>query len=145
MNTGLAKIAQGHLNTRIAPAGPEDDLSLLAKRINVTAERLEDAMAQMRVQSSNIAPDLRTPLARLAGVKVGRVGWCLCRQRRPLVAAARLDGISRTPLSCKRPDPNSFRSALTDSGRQNPTMKAEFRANVPWPRSRSAPRPRSDR
>ncbi|WP_375568052.1 HAMP domain-containing sensor histidine kinase [Ahrensia marina] len=65
INNGLAKIAQGHLDTRIALSGPDDDLSLLAKRINATAERLEDAMTQMRVQSSNIAHDLRTPLARL--------------------------------------------------------------------------------
>lgn len=65
INAGLAKIAQGHLETRIVLEGPEDDLSLLAKRINGTAERLEDAMTQVRVQSSNIAHDLRTPLARL--------------------------------------------------------------------------------
>lgn len=65
INDGLAKIAQGHLNTRIALTGPNDDLTLLANRIDATAERLEDAMTQMRVQSSNIAHDLRTPLARL--------------------------------------------------------------------------------
>lgn len=65
INAGLAKIAQGHLDTRIALEGREDDLSLLAKRIDGTAARLEDAMTQMRVQSSNIAHDLRTPLARL--------------------------------------------------------------------------------
>lgn len=65
INSGLAKIAQGHLNTRIKLAGPEDDLTLLANRIDATAERLEEAMTQMRVQSSNIAHDLRTPLARL--------------------------------------------------------------------------------
>lgn len=65
INTGLAKIAQGHLDTRIALAGPQDDLTLLATRIDATAERLEQAMTQMRVQSSNIAHDLRTPLARL--------------------------------------------------------------------------------
>ncbi|MEM1047363.1 MAG: HAMP domain-containing sensor histidine kinase [Pseudomonadota bacterium] len=65
INAGLAKIAQGQLNTRIKLAGREDDLTLLANRIDATAERLEDAMTQMRVQSSNIAHDLRTPLARL--------------------------------------------------------------------------------
>ncbi|MEM6384172.1 MAG: HAMP domain-containing sensor histidine kinase [Pseudomonadota bacterium] len=65
INLGLARIAQGQLNTRINLSGPKDDLSLLAKRIDMTAERLEDAMTQMRVQSSNIAHDLRTPLARL--------------------------------------------------------------------------------
>lgn len=61
---GLADVAQGRLNTRIDIDG-DDDLSLVAGRINATTERLEQAMSDMRVQSSNIAHDLRTPLARL--------------------------------------------------------------------------------
>ena len=61
---GLADVAQGRLNARIQVDG-DDDLSLVAGRINSTTERLEQAMSDMRVQSSNIAHDLRTPLARL--------------------------------------------------------------------------------
>ena len=64
ISTGLAKVAQGDLSARITLDG-NDDLSLLADRIDNTAARLETAMTQMRVQSSNIAHDLRTPLARL--------------------------------------------------------------------------------
>lgn len=64
ISDGLAAVAQGNLNQRILLDG-NDDLSLLASRINTTTERLEEAMTQMRVQSSNIAHDLRTPLARL--------------------------------------------------------------------------------
>ncbi len=64
VNSGLAKVARGQLETRISLEG-EDDLSLLAERINDTTERLDHAMTQMRVQASNIAHDLRTPLARL--------------------------------------------------------------------------------
>ena len=64
ISTGLAKVAQGDLGARITLDG-NDDLSLLANRIDSTAARLETAMTQMRVQSSNIAHDLRTPLARL--------------------------------------------------------------------------------
>ena len=64
ISTGLAKVAQGDLSARITLDG-NDDLSLLADRIDNTAARLETAMSQMRVQSSNIAHDLRTPLARL--------------------------------------------------------------------------------
>lgn len=83
INAGLAKIAQGHLDTRIALEGPEDDLSLLAKRIDGTAARLEDAMTQMRVQSSNIAHDLRTPLARLrAQLETSLLG--LAEHQRPV-------------------------------------------------------------
>lgn len=64
ITNGLAVVAQGQLSTRIEVDG-NDDLSLVAERINSTTERLEQAMLDMRVQSSNIAHDLRTPLARL--------------------------------------------------------------------------------
>ncbi|MEJ8561127.1 HAMP domain-containing sensor histidine kinase [Yoonia sp. GPGPB17] len=64
VNVGLAAVARGDLATRIMLDG-NDDLSLLAARIDATTARLENAMMQMRVQSSNIAHDLRTPLARL--------------------------------------------------------------------------------
>lgn len=64
INSGLAAVARGDLAARIALDG-QDDLSLLADRINATTAQLEDAMTRMRVQSSNIAHDLRTPLARL--------------------------------------------------------------------------------
>lgn len=64
INAALRDIAAGKLDTRIALEG-DDDLSLLADRINATTGRLETAMQQMRVQASNIAHDLRTPMARL--------------------------------------------------------------------------------
>lgn len=64
IGTGLAKVAQGDLGARIALDG-DDDLTLLADRIDSTTARLETVVMQMRVQSSNIAHDLRTPLARL--------------------------------------------------------------------------------
>ena len=64
ISTGLAKVAQGDLGTRIALDG-NDDLRLLSDRIDGTTARLETVVTQMRVQSSNIAHDLRTPLARL--------------------------------------------------------------------------------
>ncbi|MDX8348657.1 HAMP domain-containing sensor histidine kinase [Cognatiyoonia sp. IB215446] len=64
VSIGLAKVAQGDLGARIALEG-NDDISLLADRIDGTTARLETLVMQMRVQSSNIAHDLRTPLARL--------------------------------------------------------------------------------
>lgn len=70
ISSGLARVAQGHLKTRISLPGRADDLSMLADRINATTERLGHSVEQMRVQSSNIAHDLRTPLARLrAGIE----------------------------------------------------------------------------
>ena len=64
INHGLSQVADGRLSTRIALDG-DDDLSLIASRIDATTERLERAIDQMQVQASNIAHDLRTPLARL--------------------------------------------------------------------------------
>ncbi|MEM9221873.1 MAG: ATP-binding protein [Pseudomonadota bacterium] len=62
---GLAEVAKGHLSRRIVLPGPADDLALLSERINATTDRLERSVELMRTQSSNIAHDLRTPLARL--------------------------------------------------------------------------------
>ncbi|WP_412562278.1 sensor histidine kinase [Thalassobius sp. MITS945101] len=63
--TGLNRVAAGQLDARIALTGGEDDLTVLADQINQTTERLAQNIEQMRVQSSNLAHDLRTPLARL--------------------------------------------------------------------------------
>lgn len=65
IGAGLAKVAEGDLDTVINLPGRTDDLTLLAERTNATTARLKQVVEQMRVQSSNIAHDLRTPLARL--------------------------------------------------------------------------------
>lgn len=65
IGAALARTAQGDLGARINLSGTKDDLNLLATRIDNTTARLEQTVEQMRVQSSNIAHDLRTPLARL--------------------------------------------------------------------------------
>ena len=65
ISQGLEYIAAGQLNEHILLAEPQDDLSLLAERINATTKQLQTLMTQMRSQTSNIAHDLRTPLARL--------------------------------------------------------------------------------
>ncbi|SMR82112.1 Signal transduction histidine kinase [Aliiroseovarius halocynthiae] len=65
ISDGLAEVARGNLGARINLPDQQDDLSLLANRIDITSQRLERTIEQIRVQSSNIAHDLRTPLARL--------------------------------------------------------------------------------
>ena len=66
ISEGLKRVSSGELSSRIQLKGPkDDDLSLLADRIDETTSRLESTMTQMRVQTANIAHDLRTPLARL--------------------------------------------------------------------------------
>lgn len=61
---GLARVGSGQLNSKIKLDG-DDDLSLLAGQINETVERLDRAIGQIKAQTSHIAHDLRTPLARL--------------------------------------------------------------------------------
>ncbi len=61
----LETIAAGDLSARIAPQKQQDDLDLVATRIDATTHRLEVLMRQMKDLSANIAHDLRTPMARL--------------------------------------------------------------------------------
>lgn len=106
ISTGLAEVARGRLDTRIALEG-QDDLTLLADRINATTARLEAAMSHMRVQSSNIAHDLRTPLARLRA-----------QIERSLIAATE----QSRPIS-----PDELRAALKQIDRITGTFEALLR------------------
>lgn len=85
INAGLAEVAKGRLDRPILLHGPSDDLSLLADRINATTTRLDQVMEQMRVQSSNIAHDLRTPLARLRAQLETKL-FALTEQQRAVTA-----------------------------------------------------------
>jgi signal transduction histidine kinase len=71
---GLSRVAQGELSARIDLQGGHDDLNALSDLINATTERLDGLVGQMRVQTSNIAHDLRTPLARpRAGLETAQI------------------------------------------------------------------------
>ena len=61
----LSKVSGGDLTARIDPQRDRDDLDQLALRVDETVARLEVLMRQTREFSTNIAHDLKTPLARL--------------------------------------------------------------------------------
>jgi signal transduction histidine kinase len=86
---GLAAVAHGDLSARINLPDRRDDLSLLANRIDATSQRLEHTIEQIRVQSSNIAHDLRTPLARLRALIETR--YVALTERNEPVSAEALD------------------------------------------------------
>ncbi|MDO8423621.1 MAG: HAMP domain-containing sensor histidine kinase [Parvibaculum sp.] len=78
-NGQLHAFGGGQLGSRLSVNGNGDELDELAKGVNDTLERVEQLMASLKQVSSDIAHDLRTPLARL-------------RQR---LEEASLDSISR--------------------------------------------------
>lgn len=78
-NEQLHAVGEGQLSNRLSVNGNGDELDELARGVNDTLERVERLMDSLQQVSSDIAHDLRTPLARL-------------RQR---LEEASLDSISR--------------------------------------------------
>ena len=64
-NEQLHAFGEGQLSNRLSVNGNGDELDDLAKGVNDTLERVEKLMASLKQVSSDIAHDLRTPLARL--------------------------------------------------------------------------------
>lgn len=64
-NGQLHAFAEGQLDKRLTIKGSGDELDELARGVNATLERVEQLMASLQQVSSDIAHDLRTPLARL--------------------------------------------------------------------------------
>lgn len=60
----LDEVGAGRTDLRIRETG-NDDLARLAARMDVTLDRLEDGIAAIRQVSTDVAHDLRAPLARL--------------------------------------------------------------------------------
>jgi two-component system heavy metal sensor histidine kinase CusS len=63
----LRQIGSSTLGERVRTIGLPSELSLLASTFNQTLDRLEDAFARMARFSSDIAHELRTPIANLRG------------------------------------------------------------------------------
>jgi signal transduction histidine kinase len=65
VNTAAARIIDGDLANRIPERGTEDEFDRLAGNLNRMLDRIEYLMAGLRQVSSDIAHDLRTPLAHM--------------------------------------------------------------------------------
>ncbi|MBB4305270.1 signal transduction histidine kinase [Rhodobium orientis] len=61
----MRRIVEGHLDLRLPVSGRRDELDRLAGDINMMLARIETLLASLRQVSTDIAHDLRTPLARL--------------------------------------------------------------------------------
>jgi signal transduction histidine kinase len=61
----LDKVSAGDLGARISPLQNRDDLDQVALQIDTTNIRLESLLQQTKDLTSNIAHDLKTPMARL--------------------------------------------------------------------------------
>ncbi len=66
INSTLQTLAKGDLKARTSITTNRDDIDLLAKALDKTADQLETLVSQTRNLGANIAHDLRTPLARMA-------------------------------------------------------------------------------
>jgi signal transduction histidine kinase len=65
VNRAAARIVAGDLANRIPERGGEDEFDRLARNLNRMLDRIAQLMDGLRQVSSDIAHDLRTPLARL--------------------------------------------------------------------------------
>jgi signal transduction histidine kinase len=65
MESVLGAVASGRLQTRVPRRPSGDDLDHVAALINATLDRLEALISNLRQVSTDIAHDLRTPIARM--------------------------------------------------------------------------------
>lgn len=65
MNAALAAVAEGDLARRLPTRARGDEFDALAGAVNATLARLQAALARLNQVTSDIAHDLRTPLARM--------------------------------------------------------------------------------
>ncbi|TDD64198.1 sensor histidine kinase [Actinomadura rubrisoli] len=65
MSAELAEITDGKLDRRVTVPGPVDEVSDLARSVNVTLRRLEDVLARQRGFVADVSHELRSPLTGL--------------------------------------------------------------------------------
>jgi len=79
LTTAAAAMAQGDYGTRVGPSGTAAELDALAASFNEMAERLEHVEDTRRRLLSDLAHELRTPIATLSGyldgIDDGMVAW----------------------------------------------------------------------
>ncbi|RUL84924.1 sensor histidine kinase [Tautonia sociabilis] len=63
MTEAARRISAENLGERLAPAGPGDELDLLAETLNAMLDRIDQAFAATRRFTADAAHELRTPLA----------------------------------------------------------------------------------
>ncbi len=61
----LASVAQGQLSTRVPLSGANDDLDHVSERVNSTLDHLQRTVSTLEQISTDIAHDLKTPIARI--------------------------------------------------------------------------------
>lgn len=65
IETTLEAVARGELDVRVPDSNFNDDFSQIGARINLTLDRLQSLFGTLRQVSTDIAHDLRTPIARI--------------------------------------------------------------------------------
>lgn len=86
----LHAYSQGDLDRRISISGQDDDLDRLSGRINEALSKLQGTVNGIRLVSSDIAHDLRTPINRV-GIQIEQIRGELAEQPD---AQEKLDGVT---------------------------------------------------
>lgn len=104
----LERVADGDLGARLPLGTVNDDVDVMAERINEMLERLRRTVESMRQVSNDIAHDLKTPLNRLTidledAVELHRTGSCAnAPLERALDEASEINGTFEALLSIAR-------------------------------------------
>ena len=64
----VERVTGGNFDDRVPVSAGGDEIAMLGRTFNSMAERVQSVMTEMRQMNSNIAHDLRSPIARIRGV-----------------------------------------------------------------------------
>ncbi len=89
------RVKEGRLSERVAPGDEGTEIRRLAAAFNSMLERIESLMQELRDVTTNIAHDLRTPVARVRGM-IENVNWTeVSAAEREQIAGAAIEECDR--------------------------------------------------
>lgn len=95
VSAAAGRVKEGRLSERVASGDEGTEIHRLAAEFNSMLERIESLMQELRDVSTNIAHDLRTPVARVRGM-IESMNWAeIPAAERELIAGAAIEECDR--------------------------------------------------